>query len=120
MKLKEYGTIMGLAIISAVITYFMNHDLGLGPFLANGIVGITAALFLPKALAAATYTASFVGMSADFVLPSISTALLAGVIVGVVIISTKPIFAGWGGKGGTTAALSVILTLFMINFLPFI
>ncbi|OWZ83271.1 hypothetical protein [Natranaerobius trueperi] len=114
-KNKEHITIVGLSIVSALITYTLNVIVGYGPFIANGFVGILAALLLPKGLTAATYTASFVGMSDDFVIPSLTIAALAGLIVGIMIIITKPILAGWGGKGGTTAALSVVLTLAVIN-----
>ncbi len=112
---KDKLIILVLTTVSAVATYFINNELGLGPFLANGSIGVLAALLFSKGLAAAIYTASFVGMSADFVLPSLTTAVIAGLVVGVVILATKPILAGWGGKGGTTAALAVLLTLAIIN-----
>ncbi|MFY9416837.1 MAG: hypothetical protein WAQ41_07335, partial [bacterium] len=73
-------------------------------------VGIVAGIVLPADLAGAAYTASFVGMSATAVLPSLGFALLAGIVVGIVIISTGPVYAGMGGKGGTTAATSVLIT----------
>ncbi|ACB83687.1 hypothetical protein [Natranaerobius thermophilus] len=118
MKYKDSILTITMAFIAVLITYYINHGLGLGPFIANGTVGIVAALTLPKGLAAAAYTASFVGMSADFILPTFSTALISGIIAGIVILATKPIFAGWGGKGGTTAALAVLLTLIVVNYLP--
>jgi len=44
------------------------------------------------------------------VLPSIMFALIGGLIAGFVIITTTEIYAGIGGKGGTTAAAAALVT----------
>jgi hypothetical protein len=99
-----------VAVIAATCTWYINHQLGYGAVIASSFVGIVAGIVLPADLAGAAYTASFVGMSATAVLPSLGFALLAGIVVGIVIISTGPVYAGMGGKGGTTAATSVLIT----------
>lgn len=105
-----------LACFSAVITWILNHKLGYGAIIANGMVGVIAGLFLPKALAGTTYTASFVGMSGTNIIPSIFGATLGGIIVGFVLANTQEIYAGLGGKGGTSAALSTLLTRVLMSF----
>lgn len=98
------------SFIGVTLTWFINHKMGYGAVIANGLVGIMAATFLPNDLAGITYTSSFVGMSSLAVIPSMTAAALGSLIVGLILISTAEIYAGMGGKGGTTAALSTIIT----------
>lgn len=98
------------SFIGATFTWFINHEMGYGAIIANGLVGVMAATFLPNDLAGLTYTSSFVGMSSLLVIPSIGAAALGGLIVGIVMLITAEIYVGIGGKGGTTAALSTIIT----------
>lgn len=90
--------------------------MGYGPIIANGLVGVVAAIFLPIDLAGITYTSSFVGMSSITVIPSLPVAAFASLIVGLILLSTAKIYAGIGGKGGTTAALSTIITKTVAQF----
>ncbi len=103
------------SLIGVTLTWFINHKMGYGAIVANGLVGVLAATLLPKKLAGITYTSSFVGMSSLAVIPSVGAAILASLIVGIVILTTTEIYAGIGGKGGTTAALSAIITRTIIN-----
>lgn len=106
------------AFLGCVITWYIQHEIlssyeGIyiaEAIIANGIVGIIAAILLPPKIAGATYTASFVGMSSLNALPNLFMAALSGLIVASVILLTKEIYQGIGGKGGTTAALSVQIT----------
>ncbi|SET07050.1 hypothetical protein SAMN05660297_01299 [Natronincola peptidivorans] len=102
---------------AVVITWYINHEMGYGALVANGLVGVLAAIFLPGPLAGAAYAASFVGMSGLAVIPSMGVAALGGVVVGIVLVFTGEIYAGVGGKGGTTAALSVQITRFLANLI---
>lgn len=103
------------AIIGAVATYYMNHTMGYGAIVANGVVGIVGAVLLPAPLAVAVFVASFVGMSGAAVIPSLAWAAVGGCICGFVLVLTPEIYAGIGGKGGTTAALSVQITRAIVN-----
>lgn len=97
------------SFIGVTLTWFINHKMGYGPVIANGLVGVMAATFLPNDLAGITYTSSFMGMSSLAVIPSITAATLGSLIVGLILLTTVEIYAGIGGKGGTTAALSTII-----------
>lgn len=112
---KDKFYIIFLAFISAALTWILNYKMGYGSIVSNGIVGILAGLLLPKTLAGTTYAASFVGMSGINIIPSIFAACLGGLVVGIVLANTEEIYAGLGGKGGTTAALSTLITRTIIN-----
>ncbi|WFA08887.1 hypothetical protein [Tissierella sp. Yu-01] len=98
------------SFVGVTLTWFINHQMGYGAVIANGLVGVMAAIFLPNDLAGITYTSSFVGMSSLAVIPSLAVATLGSIIVWLVFLTTAEIYAGIGGKGGTTAALSTIIT----------
>lgn len=103
------------SFIGATLTWFINHEMGYGAVIANGLVGVMAAIFLPNYFAGITYTSSFIGMSSLAVIPSIGAAALASFIVGLILLTTVEIYSGIGGKGGTTAALSTIITKVIIR-----
>ncbi len=98
------------SILSVCVTWYINHTIGLGAIIANGLVGMIAVLLLPNDLAGPIYTSSFVGMSSMVVIPSFLASVLSGLIVGILIVLTPTIYAGIGGKGGTTAAISTIIS----------
>lgn len=75
------------AFIGVIFTWFINHQMGYGAIVANGLVGVIAAILLPGYLAGVTYTASFVGMSSVAVIPSLLGAALGGLIVGMILFS---------------------------------
>lgn len=107
---KKRLYILICSFIGVTFTWFINHKMGYGAVIANGLIGVMAATFLPNDLAGITYTSSFIGMSSLVVIPSMLAAALASLIVGLILITTVEIYAGIGGKGGTTAALSTIIT----------
>lgn len=107
---KEQVQILICSVISSAITWYLNHVIGFENIVANGLVGVLTAILLPGPLAAATYTASFVGMSGTAVITSVFGAAVGGIIVGTIWILTSEVYAGIGGKGGTTACLSVHIT----------
>ncbi|NLY66428.1 MAG: hypothetical protein GX069_02580 [Tissierellia bacterium] len=102
---------------SAAITWYLNHSLGLGPIIANGIVGVLVALLFSSKKAGAFYIASFIGMSSQGIVTSMVMAGIIGLFAGFVIIFSQEIYAGVGGKGGTIAVLSTqIIRLIMSLF----
>lgn len=113
---KRKFNIILCSLSGVIFTWFLNHEMGYGAIVANGLVGVIAAILLPAQLAGVTFTASFVGMSSTAIIPSLAGAALGGIIVGLIIIFTTEIYAGIGGKGGTTAALASIITKSILNF----
>lgn len=117
MKINErHFLVMICAFAGVTVTWYINHGMGYGPVIANGLVGVIAATFLPKDLAGISYTSSFVGMSSLSVLPTMEAAAIGSLMVGIMLLLTADIYTGIGGKGGTTAALSTILTRNLLQF----
>lgn len=112
---KRASHVLICSFLGSTLTWFINHKMGYGPVIANGLVGVMAAIFLPNFLAGITYTSSFIGMSSLTVIPSIGSAALGSLIVGLILLATTEIYAGIGGKGGTTAALSTLITKAIIR-----
>lgn len=100
------------------MTYFLNINLGFGPFIASGLVGLAGLKVFPK-LAAAIYAASFAAMSTPQVLPRITLSGIAGLLTGLLYIFTRKIFVGWGGKLGAIAFFSVLITSLFSSSLYF-
>jgi len=89
-------------VVGALACYTLSVNFDLGAVVASGLVGIIAALIVPK-YAVPTYCGAFVGMSSAELLPNQAYILLAGVIAGAVFVAAKAVFNGFGGKLGTIA-----------------
>jgi hypothetical protein len=105
----------------AITSFYLNHLLHLGPVLSAAIVG-TVASFLPdlkknshylKQLPAAIYCGAFIGMSSTGVAPGFLFILTASFFTAVLLIFSKNLFAGVGGKLGTLAFAGVVITSFL-------
>jgi len=99
-----------ISIVSAVVTYAINHYLKHGAVMASGIVGVVAGLVLPAlfpeiggSLAVMAICASFVGMSAATHFPSVVPMAVAGLFLALIFIYSSPYLGGAGGKLGTMA-----------------
>jgi hypothetical protein len=111
--------------LGAIAAYALNLHVGLGPVIAAGLTGTIASyiplilkknknIFLLKEIPAAVYCGSFVGMTAPNVAPGLSFIIFAGFIAGVLLIISKNIFNGFGGKLGTVAFGGVALTSYLL------
>lgn len=105
MNKEDIKLLIG-TVLAAALTWYINHKMGYGPIIANGLIGVVAAVLFNSRLAGAFYVASFVGMSGAAVIPSVFFAGIGGLISGIVIILSPEVYAGMGGKGGTIAAFS--------------
>lgn len=106
------------AVTGALSTFFINIELKFGPVIAAGFIG-TLASFVPsinrkskllKEAPPAIYCGAFVGMTSASVAPNLKFILLAGIIAGSILILSKNIFNGFGGKLGTIAFGGVAIT----------
>ncbi len=113
------------AVIGAVLTFYLNTSAHLGPIIAASLVGFVASyipLFNKKSeileeFPAAVYCGSFVGMTSLQVAPDIKFILFAGFIAGTILMLSKNIFNGFGGKLGTVAFGGVAITSVIIYIL---
>jgi len=107
--------------IGALASFYLNRFLSLGPVISGGIVGSIAS-FIPvlnkrshymKQLPAAIYCGAFIGMSSIGVAPNIVFILTASFFTAIMLILSKNLFAGVGGKLGTLAFAGVVITSFL-------
>ncbi|WP_338731316.1 hypothetical protein [Mangrovimonas cancribranchiae] len=103
--------------IGALACYALNIYAGLGSVISASTVG-TIASFVPiinksssylKKLPAVIYCGTFIGMSSTEIAPSIGFVLSAGIFAGVLLLLSKNLFLGIGGKLGTIAFAGVVI-----------
>jgi len=111
--------------IGSICSFVLNHHYGLGPVIGAAIVGLISS-FIPhfnkrshylSQLPPALYCGAFVGMSSTRVAQDFTFVLTAGVFTAVLLIVSKSLFQGIGGKLGTLAFLGVVLTYFILYLL---
>ncbi len=96
----------------ALATYILGNYTSLGAVAASGLVGLAAAQLLSqKDLDLPAYAGVFVGMSSATVLPSFIMVGTAGLLTGFLYRFVDGVFDGVGGRLGTMAAVSVLVTL---------
>ncbi len=107
--------------IGALASFYLNHFLSLGPVISAAAVGSVGS-FIPnlnkrshymKQLPAAIYCGAFIGMSSIGVAPDIKFILIASFFTAILLIISKNLFAGVGGKLGTLAFAGVVITSFL-------
>ncbi len=114
---KNYSDIL-MVVSGALLTYFISHDLDLGPVIGAGMVGVVGS-FLPtlskrhsehlRLSSFSLYCGAFVGMSASFTLENYAQIGLASLFAGVVYVVLTRSFNGIGGKHGTIAFSGVLI-----------
>lgn len=105
---KNIKTMLAL-VIGAYVTFFINHQFGLGGVLASSGVGLAGA-YLFKKYAIAIYCGSFVGMACNIVFSNPLSFLLAGSIAGTLFVISQHLFKGYGGKLGFMAFCGTLLS----------
>jgi len=99
-----------LAVVGGlVVTFYLNHTIGLGAVVAAGLVQILAALILPK-YGAPIATGAYAGMASCNLLCDPTGEVIAAVTAGLVFVLTTPVFGGFGGKLGTIGVSGCIAT----------
>jgi hypothetical protein len=104
-KVFEFSAV----VIGGLITFYFSHDIGMGVVIASSLVGILAAMVVPK-YSVAAYCGSFVGMSSNALFFNYSEVALASAVAGFVYVLTRDLFAGFGGKLGTIAFIGAAMT----------
>ena len=85
-------------VVGALISFWLNINMGLGAVVAAALVGVVAQVVAP-AYAVPLYCGSFVGMASPKVLDSARFALAAA-IAGIIYVLAQDVFNGFGGKLG--------------------
>ena len=103
-------SVVGITALGASITFAIHTRSAASPVLASGLVGAVGGIWLPMLFdaqgglfAAATYSASFAGMTNPKRIPNEWWIGVTGAGVGLVVVHTLPFVGGSGGKLGTIA-----------------
>lgn len=113
-------------VLGAIATHYLNVHVALGPVIAAAAVG-TVASFVPalnkearllQEVPAAAYCGAFVGMSSQNVAGNFPFILFASLVAGMLLVFSKNIFRGFGGKLGTVAfgGVAVAYLMFFLFF----
>ncbi|MDP2908206.1 MAG: hypothetical protein Q8N77_00190 [Nanoarchaeota archaeon] len=119
----NFLAILLLSVAAALITYDLNNKHKLGPVRASSLVSLIFGLIvyflkINPIYGAAVMGASFAAMSTDKVIPNKVLMTICGIIFSLVFFNlSSESFAGFGGRLGTTACISVIMTLGMIKMI---
>lgn len=118
---EEYSyekTLVVVWVLAGAITcHLLTTMTDLGSVISTGITGVLGSL-LPiinkksdylKKLPSAIYCGAFIGMSSMQVSPSIDFIIVAGFFTCIILMMSKNLFLGFGGKLGTIAFFGVAL-----------
>lgn len=109
-------------IVAAVGTYLVNNKLHQGAVRASALLSLMVGLFfyyfpdllspdLTRNIPLVFIGASFIGMVSSNILSSYILLSLSGIIFSVLFVNSSKYFAGYGGGLGTTAAISLLVSL---------
>ncbi len=111
--------------VGALSSFFLNHEMGLGPVLGAAIVGL-AASFIPdlnkrsvylQGLPTAIYCGAFIGMSHLKIAGGYGFVLAASFFTGIFLMVSKSMLQGVGGKLGVLAFMGVVITYFLLTLM---
>ncbi|MFZ0491078.1 MAG: hypothetical protein WAM00_12590 [Salegentibacter sp.] len=120
----EIAILIITGIISAVGTYVVNNKLQQGAVRASALLSLVVGLFfyyfpgllsayLTRNIPLVFIGASFIGMVSSRILSSYILLSLSGIIFSILFVNSSKYFAGFGGGLGTTAAISLLVSLSM-------
>jgi len=99
---RSYYSVVTAVLAGALITFFMSHELNLGPVVASGVVGLIGAM-ASKKYEVPIYCGSFVGMSSILMFGDYQSLLFSAIISGMFFLIAGSVFSGFGGKLGMIA-----------------
>ncbi|MBN2540606.1 MAG: hypothetical protein JXB08_03670 [Bacilli bacterium] len=108
-KFISFNNLDGIfAALAVMVTYSIVHFLDVSNVLASSFIGLVGFLFLRK-YQVAIYCGSFAGM-VSVALFGFEEVVVLALICAFIFILTKPLFFGYGGKLGTIAFMSSLIT----------
>ncbi len=99
-------------VVGSLVTVLLSNGLGLGPVLGSALVGMGAAIVVPK-WSVAAFCGSFVGMLSPESFPAFYQIVIATLAAASLFWIGAPLFAGFGGKLGTTAFFGCIASAWL-------
>ncbi|MDZ7835529.1 MAG: hypothetical protein U5K84_09700 [Alkalibacterium sp.] len=117
LDLKQSTTVYTFSalVIGAYLTFFLNHQLGLGGVLASSAVGLSGAYLFQKVCSRDHTAVPFVGMACSIIFSNPLSFLLASIITATLFVLSLDLFKGFGGKLGFTAFCGTVLASFIFR-----
>ncbi|HHY10720.1 MAG TPA: hypothetical protein GX528_09195 [Firmicutes bacterium] len=113
---KAWGQAAFFATLGAFATSLLAYQFDLGVVVASGLVGVVGGRLLPKHRQGQLYLGVFVGMSCINCCPWGVRLISTGVLGGLLGEVLKHTWSGVGGRLGTIAATSEIVTLLFSGY----
>jgi hypothetical protein len=118
----EISILFFTGIISAILTYIVNNKYRQGAVRASASLSLLVGLFfyffpelfspyLTKNIPIVFIGATFIGMVSSKILSSYLLVGFSGFLFSIIYLNASPFFKGYGGALGTTAAISVLVSL---------
>jgi hypothetical protein len=118
-----------VAIIAAMLTFFMNHTLKQGPVRSSALLSLSIALIfyffpnlvtsdLSKNIPVVFIGGSFIGMVSKKIVDSYFKLAISGLVFAIIYLNTSRFFAGYGGALGASAGISLLSVLSLPFFTP--
>lgn len=118
----EISILFLTGIISAILTYIVNNKYRQGAVRASASLSLLVGLFfyffpelfspyLTKNIPIVFIGATFIGMVSSKILSSYLLVGFSGFLFSIIYLNASPFFKGYGGALGTTAAISVLVSL---------
>ena len=109
-------------IISALATYILNNNFEQGAVRASALLSLMVGIFfyffpslfndyLTKNIPVVFIGASFIGMVSSKVISNYFLIIISGIIFSIIYFNTSSFFTGYGGALGTSASISVLVSL---------
>jgi len=100
--------------IGGILACIICRDFKMGAVVGASLVAIIAHLVVPKH-AVPVYCGAFVGMTSNALLFTRSEVAIASAIAGIIYVLSSYVFGGFGGKLGTIAFISTIITSLILG-----
>jgi len=117
------------AIIAAMLTFYVNHQLKQGPVRSSALLSLIVAstLYLFPDLLPAGFAknipvvfigGSFIGMASKKIIDSYFKLAISGLVFAIIYLNTSRFFNGYGGALGASAGISLLSVLSLPFFTP--
>lgn len=117
------------AIIAAMLTFYVNHQLKQGPVRSSALLSLIVAsafYFFPsllptelsKNIPVVFIGGSFIGMASKKIIDSYFKLAISGLVFTVIYLNTSRFFNGYGGALGASAGISLLSVLSLPFFTP--
>lgn len=121
-SLPNTQMIIVFGLFSGLLSYYLVHEKKLSTILTISMIGLFAGIILPTTITNGdiytliVFQNSFIATASSDIIKSRKQAFVASMIGSILFILLFPYYVGLGGKFGTKALLSIVLTYHIFDF----